>query len=45
MKAEKQILNHKDESEIIDLNANIGICYLHLKEFETAELYLKKMRF
>ncbi|MFH6960175.1 ATP-binding protein [Flavobacterium aquidurense] len=42
LQAEKGILNHKDESEIIDLYANIGVCYLHLNQFEKAEFYLKK---
>lgn len=42
LKAEKEILNQNDNSEIIDLYANIGICYLHLKQFTKAESYLKK---
>lgn len=42
LKAEKEILNHKDESKIADLYANIGICYLHLNQFDKAEFYLKK---
>ena len=45
LKAEKEILNHKDEDEIIGLYANIGICYLHLKEFDKAEFYLKNNAF
>ncbi|KQO34834.1 histidine kinase [Flavobacterium sp. Leaf82] len=42
LKAEKEILKHRDESEIADLYTNIGICYLHLKQFDKAESYLKK---
>ena len=42
LKAEKEILNHKDEIEIAYLYRNIGICYLHLKQFDKAEFYLKK---
>lgn len=42
LKAEKEILNHKDESEIASLYSNIGICYLHLEQFDKAEFYLKK---
>lgn len=41
LKAEKEILNHKDENEIANLYINIGICYLHLKQFTIAESYLK----
>nr|WP_233173145.1 ATP-binding protein [Flavobacterium sp. ASV13] len=41
LKAEKGILNHKDETEIADLYRNIGTCYLHLKQFAKAESYLK----
>ncbi|MDA6071143.1 ATP-binding protein [Flavobacterium sp. AC] len=40
LKAQKEILNHKDETEIADLYRNIGICYLHLKQFDKAEFYL-----
>ncbi|WP_337968323.1 ATP-binding protein [uncultured Flavobacterium sp.] len=42
LKAEKEILNHKDEEEIADLYTNIGICYLHLNQFSKAESYFKK---
>ena len=42
LKAEKEILNHKDESEIASLYTNIGICYLHLNQYTKAEFYLKK---
>ena len=42
LKAEKEILKHKDELEISYLYRNIGICYLHLKQFDKAEFYLKK---
>lgn len=42
LKAEKDILNHNDENEISTLYANIGACYLHLKQFDKAEAYLKK---
>lgn len=42
LKAEKEILNHKDESEIASLYTNIGICYMHLKQLNKAEFYLKK---
>ncbi len=42
LKAEKEILNHKDENEIAILYANIGICYLHLNQYTKAESYLKK---
>jgi len=42
LKAENEILNHKDESEITTLYANIGICYLHLDQFAKAETYFKK---
>ncbi|WP_089477940.1 tetratricopeptide repeat-containing sensor histidine kinase [Flavobacterium araucananum] len=42
LKAEKEILNHKDESEIATLYENIGICYLHLNQYKKAEFYLKK---
>lgn len=39
--AEKEIIKRKDESEIADLYRNIGICYVHLKQFDKAEFYLK----
>jgi signal transduction histidine kinase len=42
LKAEKEILNHNDESEIAILYGNIGICYLHLNQYAKAESYLKK---
>ena len=42
LKAEKAILIYKDESQIANLYVNIGICYLHLKQFTKAEFYLKK---
>lgn len=42
LKAEKEILNHKDESEITTLYENIGVCYLHLHQFSKAESYFKK---
>ncbi|MBS7229837.1 histidine kinase [Flavobacterium psychroterrae] len=42
LKAETEILNHKDESEIAGLYTNIGICYLHLNQFSKAEFYFKK---
>jgi len=42
LKAEKGILSYKDESEIATLYENIGICYLHLKQFSVAESYFKK---
>lgn len=42
LKAEKGILDHKDEIEITNLYINIGICYLHLKQFTKAAFYLKK---
>ncbi|MFH7016614.1 ATP-binding protein [Flavobacterium sp. FlaQc-47] len=45
LKAENEILNHKDESEIADLYSNIGICYMHLNQFTKAESYLKKDAF
>lgn len=41
LRAEKGILNHQDEDEITTLYANIGICYVHLKQFDKAEFYLK----
>lgn len=42
LKAEKEILNHKDENQIADLYANIGTCYLHLNQYAKAEFYFKK---
>lgn len=42
LKAEKEILNHKDEDEIAALYTSIGICYLHLNQYAKAESYLKK---
>lgn len=45
LKAEREILNHKDESQIADLYRNIGICYLHLEQFNKAEFYLKNDAF
>lgn len=42
LKAEKEILSHNDESEIATLYANIGICYVHLDQFDKAESYFKK---
>lgn len=42
LKAEKEILNHKDEDEIADLYTKIGICYVHLNQFSKAESYFKK---
>ncbi|KQB38460.1 ATP-binding protein [Flavobacterium aquidurense] len=42
LKAEKEILENKDESEITDIYTNIGICYLHLNQYAKAESYLKK---
>ncbi len=42
LKAEKEILNHKDEDEIATLYTKIGICYVHLEQFDKAEYYFKK---
>jgi len=42
LKAEKEILSHKDESEIAELYAGIGICYVYLEQFAKAESYLNK---
>jgi signal transduction histidine kinase len=42
LKAEKEILNHRDEDEIATLYTKIGICYLHLNQFTKAESYFKK---
>jgi len=42
LKAEKEILNHNDESEIASFYTNIGICYVHLNQYKKAEFYLKK---
>lgn len=42
LKSEEKILTHKDETEITSLYTNIGICYLHLNQFDKAESYFKK---
>jgi signal transduction histidine kinase len=42
LRAETEILNHRDESEIADIYTCIGICYLHLNQFTKAESYLRK---
>ncbi len=42
LKAEEQILDHNDESEIADIYTSIGICFLYLKQYTKAESYFKK---